>query len=64
VGTEPERFELRARPAERVVVCERAQHLVVGAARFVGAREDRVDDAQPTRRADALIGDAVAGTRA
>ena len=50
-----------ARAGERRVVLEGAQQLVVALVRLVGAREDRVDDAQPGVRIDALVCHAVSG---
>ena len=45
-----------------MIVQERAQHLVVAAAGFVGAREDGADDLQPAAPAHTLVRDPVTRT--
>jgi len=49
---------------EHVVIGECAQQLVVAGAGLVRAADDRIDDSQRGRRAEALIGQAVAGAQA
>src|SRR6185503_15806322 len=54
----PGRVERRTYSRQRRVVEKGAQQLIVAAALFVRAREDRVDRAQPAERAEPLIRDA------
>jgi hypothetical protein len=54
--------ERRARLRECVVVEERSQKLVVTAAWFVRAGEDRIDDTQRAGRTHTLVGDSVPRT--
>src|SRR3979409_1557757 len=49
------RHHFRSHAAERRVVGEGPQQLIVARSRFVNAREDRVDDVQRRRRPDSLI---------
>src|SRR6185503_19440312 len=47
---------------ERFVIGERAQELIVARAPLVDAGENRIDDAEPSTRSDALRRDARSGT--
>ena len=51
------RLERRTGVGQCGVVEERAQQLVVAAARLVRPREDGIDDLQPARRTKALVRD-------
>jgi hypothetical protein len=55
-------FERRRRPREHAVVLKRAEQLIVAFLRRVRAGQDRIADAEAGAGAQALIGDAVAGT--
>ena len=61
VGAEAAGVERAIRAAQDALVGKRVQQLVVARARLVRAGQNRVDDAQPRVRADALVRDAVAG---
>ena len=54
-------LQFEADAVERPVIGKRPQQLVVARAALVGARENRVDDAEARRWADALCRHPVAG---
>jgi hypothetical protein len=64
VGAVVRRFQRGVGASEHVVALKRAQHLVVALVGRVRPGKHRIDDAQTRARADALIGDAFAGTAA
>jgi len=64
VRAEAQPLQRPGRARQHVVVRERAQQLVMTAARLVRAGQQPVDDTKPRLRADALGGDAVAAVHA